>query len=528
MRSAFLVAWREYVENAKTKGFWIGLFIFPAILFLAIQIPVFLEKKGTPARHFVIVDQSGQFEMTIDDALETRHQRRVLQELNDYVRKHAQPKGEVESAGGTLTLSAEGRDLFDELAETSPEGVARFIRRGGKDYYLRELGPRLRPSAPEFRESRREFRRVLVPADVDANTELATVSQALRPYLRGEKRVRVEGRPAGLFAAVLIPRDIERQVVRPGILPASKEGSSAGVEYWSINLADESLRDEIQRAVNAEIRRREYLKRGLDLALVQQVEGTRVPFSSLNPKKQEGKEKVSGADVVRQWAPAAFVYLLWLSIFTIMQMLLNNVIEEKSNRIIEVLLSSVRPGELMMGKLAGIAAIGLTMVGAWIASLLGLLAWKSAGQTEVAQLYTVIRTSNLVPVFFIYFFLGYLMYAALILALGSVCNTLKDAQNYMGVITMIMMVPVLTMMFIPKDPNGTVATVLSWIPLYTPFVMMNRAAADPPLLDLIGTMVLLMVSTLAALWMAVKIFRIGVLRTGQPPKLVEMLRWLKT
>jgi ABC-type Na+ efflux pump permease subunit len=90
-----------------------------------------------------------------------------------------------------------------------------------------------------------------------------------------------------------------------------------------------------------------------------------------------------------------------------------------------------------------------------------------------------------------------------------------------------MMVPMLTMMFIPKDPNGTVATVLSWIPIYTPFIMMNRAAADPPLFDLIGTMVLLIVCMILALWMAGKIFRIGVLRTGQPPKLLEMLRWVR-
>jgi ABC-type Na+ efflux pump permease subunit len=116
----------------------------------------------------------------------------------------------------------------------------------------------------------------------------------------------------------------------------------------------------------------------------------------------------------------------------------------------------------------------------------------------------------------------------MILSIGSVCNTLKEAQNYMGVITMLMMVPLLTMMFIPKDPHGTVATALSWIPIYTPFIMMNRAAADPPLFDLIGTTVLLIVFTAFVLWAAVKIFRIGILRTGQPPRVIEMLRWLRS
>ena len=519
MRYVLLVAWREYFENAKTKGFWIGMLLFPTILFIAIQVPVFLEKRGTPTRRFVVVDQSGQFEKTVDAAVERHHQRRVLQELNDYARKHAE------------TRAPKGGPAGDALARFSDTDAAldEFIRRGGKEFYLRELQPRLRPGAPSFREPRRSFERVPLPANIRTNTDLATIAQALRPYLRAEKKIFADGREIGLFAAVLIPADVEQRIVRPGARRAAPGQTGGGIEFWSINLTDETLRGEIQRAIDGEVRRREYVARGLDLALIQQVAATRVPFESLNPRKEEGRERVSGVDVLRQWAPTAFVYLLWVAIFSIVQMLLSNVIEEKSNRIIEVLLSSVTPGELMMGKLAGIAAIGLTMVGSWVLALVGILAWKSSGQSEVAtQLYTVVRTSNLVPAFVIYFSLGYVMYAALILALGSVCNTLKEAQSYMGVITMIMMVPMLTMMFIPKDPNGTVATVLSWIPLYTPFIMMNRAAADPPLFDLIGTMVLLIVCTVFALWMAVKIFRIGVLRTGQPPRLVEMLRWLKT
>ncbi len=198
----------------------------------------------------------------------------------------------------------------------------------------------------------------------------------------------------------------------------------------------------------------------------------------------------------------------------------------QSNRIIEVLLSSVTPGELMMGKLLGIAAIGLTMVGAWMAALFGILSWKAGGASDLAlQLLTILKGSNLLLLFSVYFLLGYLMFAGFILSIGSVCNTLKEAQSYMGALTMVMMVPLLTMTFIPKDPNGPLARLLSWIPLYTPFTMMNRAAADPPLFDLIGTLVLLLASAGLALWMAGKVFRIGILRTGQPPKVIEMLRW---
>src|SRR6185503_7481793 len=99
MRYAFLVAWREYAENARTKGFWIGLFLLPVILFLSGYVPVLLERKGRPTRHFVLVDQSGQFEKTVQDALEKRHQRRVLDALREYAKKNAQP--EHPASGGS-------------------------------------------------------------------------------------------------------------------------------------------------------------------------------------------------------------------------------------------------------------------------------------------------------------------------------------------------------------------------------------------------------------------------------------------
>ncbi len=209
------------------------------------------------------------------------------------------------------------------------------------------------------------------------------------------------------------------------------------------------------------------------------------------------------------------------------QMLLNNMIEEKSNRVVEVLLSSVTPNQLMMGKLIGIAGIGLTMIAAWIMSFIGIIFWKTGTEAEWArELFTVLKTSNLLPYFVVYFLLGYLFYAGLFLSLGSVCNTLKEAQNFMMPVTLILMVPLLTMAFIPKDPNGTLARILSWIPFYSPFVMMNRAAADPPAVDRIGTFFLMFITTGLMLWFSGRVFRAGILRTGQPPKLVEIIRWV--
>jgi ABC-2 type transport system permease protein len=505
MRNAFLVALREYVENAKTKGFWIGIFMLPIVLFLSMQVPMLLERKGTPVRHFVLLDYSGQFEATIEKSLERQYQRMMLSRLNEYARE-------------------QGVKLPEPLmpfATETPDAVQKFAEQGGKSAYLASLKPLLPSGAAEFVEPRRLYRRVKF--ELPANAEEAPAK--LRPLLNGEELLPHEGAKVPIDVAIIIPKEIENQIARPGTPPAS----SAAVQYWSRNLADKSLRNHVETAINEEIRRREYIARGLNPAIFTEVENIRVPIQELNPKKEAGQERVSRAEAMAQWAPVAFVYLLWVALFSISQMLLTNTIEEKSNRIIEVLLSSVTPAEFVLGKLAGIAAIGLTMVGAWLGSLLLVLTWKTSGQSETAtQFISIIHSSHLMGAFLVYFFFGYLLYAGLILAIGSVCNTLKEAQNYMGVITMLMMVPLLTMMFIPKDPNGTVATALSWIPIYTPFIMMNRAAADPPLFDVIGTMILLIASTIFVLWAAVKIFRVGILRSGQPPRIIEMIRWLRS
>jgi ABC-2 type transport system permease protein len=254
-----------------------------------------------------------------------------------------------------------------------------------------------------------------------------------------------------MFAAVIIPADIFERTVRPGE-PGLPGKERLGIQYWSSNLADEDLKDEIERAVNEEVRRREYVDKGVDAAQVAAVQKTHLPFAALNPKKEVGSEAVSIADQIRQWAPVGFVYLLWVAIFTIAQMLLNNTIEEKSNRIIEVLLSSVTPGELMMGKLFGIAAVGLTMIGSWIGFLLLILGAKAGPEAKmVNELLSVLRGSGLLYAFVVYFVLGYLFYAGAFLAIGSLCNTLKEAQNMMQPVMVVMIVPLMTMMFIPKD-----------------------------------------------------------------------------
>jgi ABC-type Na+ efflux pump permease subunit len=211
-----------------------------------------------------------------------------------------------------------------------------------------------------------------------------------------------------------------------------------------------------------------------------------------------------------------------------MQMLLHNTIEEKSNRIAEVLLSSVTPYELMMGKLLGIAAIGFTMVGMWLATAFAALQlYQGPGADVIRQVLDAVTASGLLPMFLLCFLFGYLIYAGLFLSLGALCSDLKEAQSLQAPMMMIMFVPFVTMVFINRDPHGTLATIMTWIPLYTPFTMMNRAAANPSLLELIGAALLMVATALFLLWAAARIFRAGLLRSGNRPQFAEILQWVR-
>ena len=101
MKYAFLVAWREYAESAKAKGFWIGIFLMPAILFFSIQVPIWLEQKATPIRYFVLVDQSGAFGPLVESRLATAHQKQVLEALQEYARKNSLPPANSAAAAAT-------------------------------------------------------------------------------------------------------------------------------------------------------------------------------------------------------------------------------------------------------------------------------------------------------------------------------------------------------------------------------------------------------------------------------------------
>jgi ABC-2 type transport system permease protein len=303
---------------------------------------------------------------------------------------------------------------------------------------------------------------------------------------------------------------------------------SQDCKYVSKNLTDTELHDWFSGLATAVVREERLARAHLD---PQTAQWAQTPLDFAGRRLDEGgaEQQVAFGDKARQWAPLAFVYLLWIAVFTSAQMLLNSTIEEKSSRIVEVLLSSVGAAELMAGKIAGTAASGLTVVGSWsvfislaVAIVPGLM---GASALAVAQ---VVANPFYLCSFVVYFFLGYLFYAALLVSIGSLCNSLQETQNLMMPILIPMMIPLFSMVPVAQDPNGLLARILSFIPPFTPFVMMNRAAGPPATWEYLATALLMAGAIALTTRAAARIFRIGILLTGKPPRLREIWKWLRS
>jgi ABC-2 type transport system permease protein len=527
MRVTLLIAWREYLENVKTKGFWIGVLLVPIVFFIIFHVSSRLA-TATPTRYYLLLDQSGQYADAVESAIRREHQRRVML---DFMRFLQENRSETGSAGGISNQPANQMDeLLNNVGNDEIAALDDWLSNGGSAFALQMARPYLRADTPDFEEPRPQFVAAVPPPGLDLSAPPEQIVETLRPFLNGEQRLQAGDNQVSLFALILIPADVDSDIVRPAPVPPgmADDTTPQGVQYWAGNLTDTRLSNAIQTSINNAIRQQEFTQRNIDVDAVRDVQRTRLPVSRLDPGKVAGDEQVSLADTFRQWAPMGFVYLIFISLMQSVQYLLSNTIEEKSNRIIEVLLASVTPGELMMGKLLGIGATGITTIVAWLVSFFVFLRLYQTVETAmIVQIPDVLLSSDLIPYFVFYYACCYALYAGIFLAIGSLCNTLKEAQSLMMPLMMVLVVPILTMSFVAQDPNGTMARVMSWIPLFTPFTMMNRAAAQPPVFDVVGTTILLVVSTIAVLWLSARVFRQGILRTGQPPRILELWRMLR-
>ena len=232
----------------------------------------------------------------------------------------------------------------------------------------------------------------------------------------------------------------------------------------------------------------------------------------------EAKESIEA----RMLIPGGFMALLWITVFSSANQLLTTTIEEKSSKVMEVLLSAVSPGELLSGKILGQAIVSLVMM-----VMYGGLAVSALAALTMLDFLPV----WLAFLFVAYFIMAYFTIAAMMAAVGSAVNDLREVQTLAGPIMTIMVVPLLLWSPIVEHPNGMLATITSFVPTLTPFIMVVRCAAatDPvPLWQIAASLVWGFGVMAVAFWLAARIFRVGVLMQGKPPTPRELLRWAWT
>ena len=330
----------------------------------------------------------------------------------------------------------------------------------------------------------------------------------VQPYFDRLTKVKGEQRLDGVF---IVPAD-------------ALASTEAKLKYYSRSATDFIAQQQLGGRVNRAVQHYRLEGRGIERSeienLLARLDVDAVQLTKSGEEKKGGEMNfIVGFILTGLLIFPSFVYGLEI---------MRGIVQEKSDRVVEVLVSSMTPAQLLVGKVLGIAAVGLTQITVWfamaaVAGGLGAATAALAGE----DLLQLIRPATFVY-FLIFFVLAYLTYVCVYAIGGAICNTEKEAQQLIGPFSLIMMLPWFVMVGIITNPDSTLSVAFSLAPVWGPMTMYVRTlVAEPPLWH-IAVSILVSIATIAAFfWITAKIFRVGILSYGKRPTLPELWRWLK-
>lgn len=336
-------------------------------------------------------------------------------------------------------------------------------------------------------------------------------------------------------------------------IPKIDLNNPKGIQYYGVENPSMTLMGYLESALKRKIENQKLYDLGIDPKVLKEIR-TDVSIQSIT-LGDGGEEKINDANVNYAIGFLAGI-LIYIFIFVYGNQIMQGVIEEKSTRIVEILVSSLKPFQLMMGKIVGIGAVGLTQFLIWVVLIgtlssvvMGVLGMQMPQQQamemanpefaqatpdpgELASILQVINGIDFVTLvvsFIIYFLGGYLLYGALFAGIGSAVDAPSDAQQFMFPITIPLIVAYMGLfVFVLQDPNSTTSFWLSIVPLTSPIAMMGRISYGVPFWELALSMGLLVGGFLITTWIAGKIYRIGILMHGTKPTYKILWKWIKT
>jgi len=448
----FAVIRREYLQQVRTKAFWIATFLIPSLGLGLIFIQVALSRTLVAKGRVGVVDLSGR----LYEPLVAEYKARPTDDETEKSKKAVEARAakvdeetvtDKVSGGAKVTTQL---DLFkvDATEQTLPE----VRRRLNKDVQSEKIKAYIVLTPQTLVTGAAEWRAQSVKAEVVMREQIAS--------------------------------------------------------YLSRAATKERLRD-----------------RGVD-PKVYDAARLRVDLDPHEAKEIESGE--SGRNVGMNIAiSATFFFLIYISIFVYGASIMRGVLEEKNNRIVEVIVSSVKPTTLMLGKILGIGLVGLTQYAVWATLALGIALPGVAAVAGMGEGLPHIPVAT-IGAFVLFFLLGYFLYSSLYAALSAPFNTEQEAQQFVMIPGMMLILTSTTWFFAFNQPNGTLATVLSFFPFTAPLMMFMRISVQTPPLWQVAVSVSLLVATIVAVaWFAGRVYRVGILMYGKKPTLPEILRWAR-
>lgn len=462
MGTIYLIARREYLAYVGAWGFWVSLITAPLLLAGLIFAPVLLARAEPPRLLAVVAERSA-------DAIDVT--RAFVRQGRDSARTEV--KTYVEAAAPEF--AAEALAAFDAASDRSAAvAAARAV--------IAEKAPRALAAFPSPSP-----RYIIVPAP-------ASTIDALKPYLNGDRTL-ADGRT--LYGALHIRR--------------SADGAPL-IDYWSTNLQHLEPTAIASRAMRLAMQREALAQQGLPPEEADRLNALEPAVAQFDPRPGAAEGAVTLRERAPFYAAVALSFVLWSVVFSVANMLLSGVIEEKSNKILDTLLTSVTPLQLLLGKLFGVAAVSATLFLFW-GALGGALLTQAAdtiSDSLVGQIAAGFVEPQLLTVFGVGFVAGYLMYGAIFLALGSLCDSNQEAQTLVGPVALVLSMPMLLIGPALDNPNSPIIESASWVPLFTPFLLLIRAPSGLAWTEIAAQCALMLATVVVLLFLAARVFRAGV------------------
>lgn len=477
MRDLWLVARREYAHFVLRRGFLISMAIVPVWIAVAAVLPR-LAEQAVPILSFVVVDQTGKnLTDAIDVALGRDETRAGLDALAAYAK----------AAAAMDAVKEKDPEIF-AILDADPDDrkqVDAVQALGGVQALADRVKPFLKPGVPAFAAPPKRFVRIPAPDTLNAN-DPASIKAFFENAPADKNGVK-------LSSVLVLPPDFGAK-------------DSAG-QLWARDLSSQRLQRFLEANLTERLQRTQMETAGLTADAARDIAYFDAHVERFDASPDGVGQPIAAEDRVRSIAPLALAGVLFFVVFISSTMLLGSVIEDKSTRVIEVILSCVTPNTLMTGKLLGAAGAALTIVAVWALTMIGFAMFSGdMGPLIQAGLGAIARIDFL-PLAMVLFVLAFLIYCSMFLIAASIAKTPQDAQAYVGPLMMVVYLPFFFLGVLLVDPNGWLASLLSYIPIYSPFILMMRLTSEPPVFDVIVGTGIALATALFMVWLAARVYQ---------------------